>query len=128
MPPIRRKTSMTNASSFSLFVVCNSSTSTVVAIGGTSFDRRPRAQVELELAVERVRDAEQRVEPRGAPPGFEPGDRGLRRPGRRGQLARRDPPPRPLERDAAAHRAIDVSELVSSPQCHSIAAIIAPML
>ena len=47
---------------------------------------RSRPQLDDQLAVERLGDPQQRVDPRRAPSGLKPGDRGLSRPGQLGQL------------------------------------------
>src|SRR5215207_8211546 len=92
MPPMSRKIARTTASSFSLFVDSMSSTSgriVVVATVASFLDRRARSELDHEAAVERVGDAEQRVDPGRAAAGLETGDRRLRRPRQLGELSLR---------------------------------------
>ena len=60
------------------------------------FRSRPRSQLDDQLAVERLGDAEQRVDPRRPAAGLEPRDRRLRRRGQFGQLLLGEPAGFPL--------------------------------
>ncbi len=103
--------------------------STVPVIGWTPFDQCARPQVELERAVERVRDAEQGVEPRCAASAFEPSHCGLRRSGQLGKLALRERSPNTLLCDSLSKGAVHVAELVWSTEAwHCMHAIIACVL
>src|SRR5262245_48019987 len=61
--------------------------------------RASRAQLDREVAVERLRDTEQRVDARRPTTGLEPCDRRLSRPGQLGELLLREPERLPLVGD-----------------------------
>src|SRR5207249_495578 len=96
-PAISRKTVITEASSFSIRVLFRSSMSTSFATSNP-LCLRARAEPDLELAVECLRDPQERVDLRRAAARLEPGDRGLSRAAELGQVLLRQAAGRPLLR------------------------------
>ena len=145
MPPSSRNAVSTTASSFSVRVVWMSSTSGRDRHFGSSSHLRPGPELDEQLAVERLGDAEERVDPRRAAAALEARDRRLRRAAELRELllrqaARRalldhllrDPREEPallgLARDALAQVGEPAVQCGLVPAFHSVGEIIAPTL